>query len=177
WDDPTYVTANPHLRGLSLSTTAWAFTTFYTGNWHPLTWLSLALDYEMYGLHPRGYHLTSLFLHVANTLLVFLVLHRLTGALWRSTAVAALFGLHPLHVESVAWVAERKDVLSGFFWLLSMAAYARFVRLGTLTSYALVAVLFAAALLSKPMAITLPFALLLLDYWPLGRLSWRAVRE
>src|SRR5207247_7552376 len=128
WDDTTYVTANPHLRGLSWSTTAWAFTTFYTGNWHPLTWLSLALDYQMYGLHPRGYHFTSLLLHVANTLLVFLVLHRLTGALWRSTAVAALFGLHPLHVESVAWVAERKDVLSALFWLLTIAAYMRYLR-------------------------------------------------
>ena len=177
WDDPTYVTANPHLRGLSLSTTAWAFTTFYTGNWHPLTWLSLALDYEMYGLHPRGYHLTSLFLHVANTLLVFLVLHRLTGALWRSTAVAALFGLHPLHVESVAWVAERKDVLSALFWLLTIAAYLRYVRQRTWPTYALVVITFGMAVLSKPMVVTLPVILLLLDCWPLERLSRQALWE
>jgi len=177
WDDPRYVLNNPHVRGLSWRTLTWAVTAFEAGNWHPLTWLSLALDYQMHGLRPHGYHLTSLALHVANSVLVLLVLHRLTGAVWRSAVVAALFGLHPLHVESVAWVTERKDVLVAFFWLLTMAAYARYARSPGWTSYLLVLLAFVMALLSKPMAITLPLALLLLDYWPLRRLSWRAVRE
>jgi Flp pilus assembly protein TadD len=177
WDDPAYVTNNADIRRLDWRTVRWAFTTFHTGNWHPLTWISLALDHQLYGLRPFGYHATSLALHVANTVLVLLVLHRLTGAVWQSAAVAALFGLHPQHVESVAWVAERKDVLSAFFWLVTMLAYVRYVEAPAWRRYLLVVLAFALALLSKPMAITLPFALLLLDYWPLGRLSWKAVQE
>jgi hypothetical protein len=177
WDDPPYVTANTAIRTLSWTTVRWAFTTFQEGIWHPLTWLSLALDYALYGLSPRGFHLTNVLLHVANTVLVFLVWERLTGAFWRSAVLAALFGLHPMHVESVAWVTERKDVLSTFFWLLTIAAYARYARRGTWTAYLLVVATFVLGLLSKPMLVTLPFALLLLDYWPLGRLSWRAALE
>lgn len=177
WDDPPYVTANPNIRSLSWETVRWAFTTFQEGIWHPLTWLSLALDHAIYGLTPRGFHLTNLLLHVANTVLVFLVWDRLTRATIRSAVVAALFGLHPMHVESVAWVTERKDVLSTFFWLVTIGAYARYARLGSATAYASVVVAFALGLLSKPMLVTLPFVLLLLDYWPLERLSMRAVLE
>ncbi|HJQ83413.1 MAG TPA: hypothetical protein VKA21_05010, partial [Candidatus Binatia bacterium] len=177
WDDPAYVTQNRNARDLSWATVRWAFTTFHTANWHPLTWLSLALDHTLWGVDPRGFHATSVVLHAANTGLVLLVLHRLTGAFWRSVAVAALFGLHPLHVESVAWVAERKDVLSALFWLLTMLAYVRWARRPGIASYALVAGGLVCALLAKPMAITLPFVLLLLDWWPLRRLSRRAVLE
>jgi hypothetical protein len=155
----------------------WAFTTFQEGIWHPLTWLSLALDHAIYGLDPRGFHLTNLLLHVANTVLVFVVWCRLTGAVARSLLVAALFGLHPMHVESVAWVTERKDVLSTLFWLLTILAYARYVRVATLAAYLLVVVAFALGLLAKPMLVTLPFVLLLLDWWPLDRLDRRAVLE
>jgi tetratricopeptide (TPR) repeat protein len=177
WDDDLLVTRNPHLGALSWRTVRWAFTTTYTGNWLPLSWLSHALDLTLYGLAPRGHHATSVVLHVANTVLLFLVLRSATGALWRSAGVAALFGLHPLHVESVAWVAERKDVLSTLFWLLTMAAYLRYVRRPTRASYGLVVAAFVAALMSKPMVVTLPAALLLLDYWPLRRLSRRALVE
>jgi protein O-mannosyl-transferase len=177
WDDPEYVTANPHIRSLSWSTLRWAFTTFDASNWHPLTWLSLALDYRLWGLDPRGYHLTSLSLHVANAVLLLLVLHSLTGALWRSAAVAALFGVHPMHVESVAWVAERKDVLCAFFLLLAIGAYVRWVRAPGWRTYAIVVLSAILALLSKPMAVTLPAMLLLLDWWPLRRLSWKTVAE
>jgi hypothetical protein len=177
WDDPAYVSGNPGIRSLSWQTVAWAFTTFQEGIWHPLTWLSLALDHALYGLGPRGFHLTNLLLHVTNTVLVFLVWERLTGALGASALVAALFGLHPMHVESVAWVTERKDVLSACFWLLTMAAYVRFVRVGTWTAYLLVVLTYAAGLLAKPMLVTLPFVLLLLDYWPIRRLSRSAVAE
>ena len=177
WDDNLYVTDNPHIRALSWKMVGWAFTEFPRGGWLPLTWLSHAVDYRLYGLDPWGHHLTSVALHVANTMLVFAVFEILTGATWRSAAVAALFGLHPLHVESVAWVAERKDVLSTLFWLLAMAAYARYVRVRTVPSYLAVLATFVAGLLSKPMIITLPAVLLLLDYWPLKRLSWAALRE
>jgi hypothetical protein len=177
WDDPDYVTANPHIRTLGWSTVTWALTTFTAANWHPLTWLSLAVDHRLHGLDPAGYHLTNAALHVANSVLVLLVLRGLTGALWRSAAVAALFGLHPLHVESVAWVAERKDVLCAFFWLLAMAAYVGWVRGRSWRAYGIVVVTTSLALLSKPMAVTLPLALLLLDWWPLRRLSWRSTAE
>jgi protein O-mannosyl-transferase len=177
WDDDLYVVGNPHVHALSWDTVRWAFTTVHSGNWIPLTWLSHALDAQLFGLAPRGHHATALLLHVVNTLLVFFVLRALTGALWRSAAVAALFGLHPLHVESVAWVAERKDVLSACFWLLAVGAYARYVRRPSAVRYAITAAAYAAALLAKPMAVTLPLVLLLLDYWPLRRLSRRAVLE
>ena len=177
WDDPAYVTGNPSIRTLGWATVRWAFTTFQEGIWHPLTWLSLALDHALYGLSPRGFHLTNLLLHVANTVLVFVVWERLTGAFWRSAVLAALFGLHPMHVESVAWVTERKDVLSTCFWLLTIAAYARYAERETRAAYLLVVATFVLGLLSKPMLVTLPFVLLLLDYWPLERLSGRAVLE
>ena len=178
WDDDVYVTENPHLAGgLSLDTLRAVGTTTHTGNWIPLTWLSHALDRALYGLAPRGHHATALALHVANTVFLLFVLRGLTGALWPSAAVAALFGLHPLHVESVAWVSERKDVLSTLFWLLAIAAYARYARAPSRGRLLAVAALFVLGLLAKPMLVTLPLVLLLLDYWPLGRLSRAAVRE
>ena len=173
-DDEEYVTENPQvLNGLSLNGVIWAFTTKHSSNWHPLTWLSHMLDTELYGLNPRGHHLTNLLFHLANTLLLFWVLKRMTGMLWESGLVAALFALHPLHVESVAWVAERKDVLSTFFWMLTMGAYVHYVHQASPRRYLLVFFSFALGLLSKPMIVTLPLVLLLLDYWPLGRLHWR----
>jgi protein O-mannosyl-transferase len=177
WDDPAYVSQNPRIQSFGWATVVWAFTTFQEGIWHPLTWLSLALDHAVYGLDPRGFHATNLLLHVANTVLVFVTWNRLTGRLARAALVGALFGLHPMHVESVAWVTERKDVLSTFFWLLTILAYTRYARLETWSAYVLVAVTYALGLLSKPMLVTLPFVLLLLDYWPLHRLDRRAVLE
>ncbi|MGC8863867.1 MAG: tetratricopeptide repeat protein [Armatimonadota bacterium] len=172
YDDDYYVTRNFHVQaGPTAPSLAWAFTTFAAGNWHPLTWISHMLDCQLYGLNPLGHHLTSLLLHIANVLLLFAALTKLTGALWQSALVAALFAVHPLHVESVAWIAERKDVLSTLFWMLTMLAYNSYVRLGGLSWYLLVVFLFALGLLSKPMLVTLPVVLLILDYWPLGRLQ------
>jgi len=169
-DDDEYVANNARVdSGLTASGAAWAFVTMHAANWHPLTWLSHMMDCELYGLNPGGHHLTSLLFHIANTLLLFWVLKRMTGALWRSGFVAALFALHPLHVESIAWIAERKDVLSTFFWLLTMGAYFRYVTSPGFHRYLLVLLWFVMGLLSKPMVVTLPFVLLLLDYWPLGR--------
>ncbi|MGA7079379.1 MAG: tetratricopeptide repeat protein [Terriglobales bacterium] len=173
FDDDRYVTGNPHvLAGLRGSTMAWAFTSFEQANWHPLTWLSHALDCQLFQLNPVGHHYTNLLLHVANALLLFLILQWFTGYTARSLMVAALFALHPLNVESVAWVAERKNVLCMFFFLLAIAAYGWYVRRPGVARYLSVAVLFAMALMAKPMAITLPLLLLLLDYWPLGRLRF-----
>jgi protein O-mannosyl-transferase len=176
YDDDIYVTTNPHVQnGLTWDSVKWAFQSSEASNWHPLTWLSHMLDCQFYGLKPWGHHLTSLLLHTANTLLLFLVLRRMTGATWRSFFVAALFGLHPLRVESVAWVAERKDVLSTAFWLLTLWTYSGFVtsaRSGSprsKISYGLTLLFFALGLMSKPMLVNLPFVLLLLDYWPLQR--------
>ena len=170
YDDHVYVTDNSYVQaGLTLKGLSWAFTTTQASNWHPLTWLSHMLDCQLYGLKPAGHHLTSLLFHIANTLLLFLVLKRMTGAIWGSSFVAALFALHPLHVESVAWVAERKDVLSTFFWMLTMWTYVRYVERPRLNRYLLVLVSFALGLMSKPMLVTLPLVMLLLDYWPLGR--------
>jgi tetratricopeptide (TPR) repeat protein len=190
YDDPAYVTENWHVRhGFSREGIGWAFTSFEASNWHPLTWLSHTLDCQLYGLAPAGHHLTNLLLHAANAVLLFLLLNRLTGALWRSALVAALFALHPLRVESVAWVSERKDVLSAFFWMLAVGAYVRYAEnLKSQISnfkffYTLALVFFALGLMAKPMLVTLPFVLLLLDYWPLGRwdfggkFSWRPVVE
>ena len=172
YDDPTYITENPQVTaGLTWPGVVWAFTKGHAMNWHPLTWLSHMLDVELYGLSPGPHHLTSVVLHIANTLLLFGVLHRMTGQLGRSTVVAALFGVHPLHVESVAWAAERKDVLSTLFWLLTLWAYVQYVRRPAVVRYLAVLGLFALGLMAKPMLVTLPFVLLLLDYWPLGRLS------
>ena len=209
YDDTFYVTGNPQvLKGLTWEGARWAFTHGYSGNWHPVTWLSHMLDCQLYGLNPAGHHLTSVWLHAANSVLVFLVLkcgmrsaecgipqplrtpHSALHTSSLCAMVAALFALHPLHVESVAWVAERKDVLSGFFFLLTLWAYVRYVqsaecgvrsaesgstqhatRNTALTPprfYLLALVFFALGLMSKPMLVTLPFVLLLLDYWPLG---------
>ncbi|MBW2645343.1 MAG: tetratricopeptide repeat protein [Deltaproteobacteria bacterium] len=171
YDDHKYVTDNRHVQaGLTWEGTTWAFTTFHASNWHPLTWLSHMLDCQIYGLNAGGHHLTNLLFHLTNTLLLFLILNRMTGALWRSAFVAAIFALHPLHVESVAWVAERKDVLSTFFWMLTMWAYIRYAERPGGKTYLLVVLFFALGLMAKPMLVTLPFVLLLMDYWPLGRL-------
>jgi len=172
YDDDRYVTENPHVyRGLTGENVVWAFTTGHAANWHPMTWLSHQLDCRLFGLNAGAHHMTNVLLHAANTVLLFLVLRRMTGVAWRSGFVAALFALHPLHVESVAWVAERKDVLSTLFWLLTMWAYVGYVHKPGVWRYVPVIVLFALGLMAKPMLVTLPFALLLLDYWPLGRLG------
>lgn len=172
YDDHIYVTENIHvLKGLTAHGVIWAFTTTHAANWHPLTWLSHMLDCQLYGLKPGGHHLTSVILHLANTLLLFFLLRKMTGALWRSGFAAALFALHPLHVESVAWVAERKDVLSTLFWLLAIWTYIGYVERPKLKRYLLALFAFTLGLMAKPMVVTLPFVLLLLDYWPLGRLQ------
>jgi tetratricopeptide (TPR) repeat protein len=177
FDDPFYVPENPKvLRGLTWDGVEWAFATTYESNWIPLTWLSLMLDAEIFGAAAGGFHLVNVAIHIANTVLLFLVLRRYSEATWRSFFVAALFGLHPLHVESVAWVTERKDVLSTLFWMLTMLAYARYVepgRGGRAASYIALLTLYALGLTAKPMLVTLPFVLLLMDYWPLQRL-WPA---
>ena len=173
-DDSKYVTENRHVQnGLTLDSMIWAFTTNQVANWHPLTWLAHMLDCQLYGLNPKGHHLTNVFLHLLNTLLLFFILQRMTGALWRSGLVAAFFALHPLHVESVAWVAERKDVLSTLFWLLTMWGYIWYVERPRLTRYLLTLLAFTLGLMTKPMLVTMPCVLLLLDYWPLKRFQLR----
>jgi len=175
-DDPEYITNNTHVRdGLTRSSIAWAFTIDHTANWHPLTWMSHMLDCQIFGLAPGllhgtgGHHLTNLLFHLANTILLFIVLTRFTGYMWRSAFVAGLFALHPLHVESVAWVAERKDVLSTFFMMLTLWAYSWYAERPNVKRYLLVAAAFALGLMSKQMLVSLPILLLLLDYWPLRR--------
>jgi tetratricopeptide (TPR) repeat protein len=171
-DDQTYIIENPHVRnGLTLDGIRWAFTESYASNWHPLTWLSHMLDCELFGLNPGLHHLVNLLFHLANTVLLFVVLARMTRDLWPSALVAALFALHPLHVESVAWVAERKDVLSTFFWMLTMWAYVRYVERPVVSRYLLALIFFVLGLMSKPMLVTLPLTLLLLDVWPLHRVG------
>jgi len=171
YDDDVFVTENPYVKaGITKKGFIWALTTFYEGNWHPLTWLSHMLDCQLYGLKAGMHHLTNLLFHIANTLLLFLLLNRMTGNLWRSAFVAALFALHPIHVESVAWVGERKDVLSTLFWMLTMWAYVRYSERAVVIWYLLVLIFFALGLLAKPMLVTLPFVLLLMDCWPIGRL-------
>ena len=170
YDDDVYVTDNPHvLGGLDGASVAWALTSTHAANWHPVTWLSHMFDVELFGRNAARHHLTSLLIHAANVLLLFLLLSRMTGALWRPAFVAALFAIHPLHVESVAWIAERKDVLSTLFWLLTLFAWLHWLASKTAARYALVLALFALGLMAKPMLVTLPFTLLLLDYWPLNR--------
>jgi len=174
-DDGRYIYENSHVRdGVTWKGVSWAFTTMYANFWHPLTWLSHMVDCDLYGLNAAGHHLTNLVLHIANTLLLFLVFHRMTHAVWKSAFVAALFALHPLHVESVAWASERKDVLSTFFWVLTMGAYVLYVERPGLKRYLLVLLCFVLGLMAKPMLVTLPFALLLLDYWPLGRRPFKS---
>jgi tetratricopeptide (TPR) repeat protein len=203
YDDTDYVTANPYVQaGLSAKSFAWVWHSEVARNWHPVTMLSHMLDCQLYGLRPGGHHLTSLLFHIANTLLLFLLLRNMTSALWRSGVVAALFALHPLHVESVAWVAERKDVLSTLFFLLTLWAYGRYAegrgaksegrnpkpesnpqpadrrpQLNPAWYYGLSLLLFALGLMSKPMLVTVPFVLLLLDYWPLRRLSFPTLQR
>ncbi len=202
YDDSDYVTANAHVQGgLQWNNVVWAFTSGHASNWHPLTWLSHMLDCQLFGQNAGAHHLVSVGFHIANTLLLFLLLRRMTGSRWRSVMVAALFALHPLHVESVAWVSERKDVLSAFFFLLTVGAYVRYAECRRQNAecritqhairntddrllitdhrlpltrhrslfYLLSLVFFALGLMSKPMLVTLPFVLLLLDYWPLRR--------
>ena len=172
FDDLAYVTDNPHVTdGLSPANVAWAFTHAHEGYWAPLTWISYMADASRSGLDGGAFHVTNLALHVAAVWLLFLGFTRMTGQLWPSAAVASLFAVHPLHVESVAWVAERKDVLSGFFWFAAIWAYARYVERPGPARYTAIVVVFVCGLLSKPIVVTLPLALLLLDVWPLGRLG------
>lgn len=173
FDDPQYVSENPHIaQGLTWGAFSWALTSGYASNWHPLTWISHMLDVQVFGMDAGAHHVTNVLLHLTSTVLLFGVLLRMTGAVWRSGFVAGVFGLHPIHVESVAWVAERKDVLSALFWMLTLWAYAAYVQNRRWNRYLLVVALFALGLMAKPMVVTLPFALLLLDLWPLRRLSW-----
>lgn len=170
FDDDFYVTQNPHVNtGLNPANAVWAFTSFYEANWHPLTWLSHMVDCQLFGLRPGFHHLVNVALHAVNVLLLFVLLQRATGALWRSFLAAALFAVHPLNVETVAWVAERKSLLSAFFSLLTIAAYGWYVQRPNWKKYTVVAGAFSLALMSKPMAVSLPLVLLLLDYWPLER--------
>jgi Flp pilus assembly protein TadD len=176
YDDDRYVYDNTVVKtGLSLKNLAWAFTTFYFANWHPLTWISYMLDYQLFGLNAGAEHVVNVILHAASTVLLFLALLTMTLQPWRCALVAGIFALHPLHVESVAWIAERKDVLSTFFQMLALLLYARYAVKPTARKYLLMAVAFALSLLAKPMAVTLPFVFLLLDVWPLRRIelgSW-----
>jgi tetratricopeptide (TPR) repeat protein len=172
-DDNVYVTNNPYVdAGLTAKSIRWAFTTVKAEFWHPLTWLSLMADSQIFGGSPSGYHLTNLLLHIINTLLLFFFLSKATSNLWQSGFAASLFALHPLHVESVAWIAQRKDVLSTLFWLLTLWCYTRFVERPSRSRYAWALVFFILGLMSKPILITLPFTLLLLDYWPLCRFQY-----
>jgi Flp pilus assembly protein TadD len=175
FDEQLYVTENPTVQnGLTLHGLAWAFTADIAGNWHPLTWLSHMADCQFFGINPGAHHWTNVIFHIANTLLLFTILAGMTGSLERSGVVAALFAVHPLHVESVAWVAERKDVLSAFFWILALGAYAWYAKRPRPMRYLLVLLLFTCGLMSKAMVVTLPCVLLLLDFWPLGRVRWKA---
>ena len=177
-DDPDYVTQNFYIKqGFSKETLIWAFSTFHAANWHPLTWLSHILDYQLFASEPSGHHLTSLLFHLCNALLLFLVLERMTGALWKSGFVAALFALHPLHVESVAWIAERKDVLCTFFWMLTLWTYFSYAKNRSAHRYLLVLFCFTLGLLSKPMIVSLPIVLILLDFWPLERIRFNEFKN
>jgi tetratricopeptide (TPR) repeat protein len=184
YDDNRYIEENPMVnRGVTLAGFAWAFTTFYEANWHPLTWIAHMIDSQLFGMNAGGHLLVNALIHMANTLLVFWFLLRTTHARWPSALVAALFALHPLHVESVAWASERKDTLSTFFGLLSLIAYVRYAELPSSSRYAWTFITLALGLLAKPMLVTLPFVMLLLDYWPLRRFQlskasdqWSVVR-
>src|SRR6266568_7033039 len=174
YDDPGYVTANPQvLSGATLANLRWAFVTSHTGNWHPVTWISLMLNSQYLGSSAGAFHAVNLLLHVANTLLLFLWLYGATGTKWRGALVAALFALHPLHVQSVAWISERKDVLSTLFWMLTLLVYTDYAKTGRISHYFFALLLFGIGLMAKPMLVSLPVVLLLLDYWPLGRFAER----
>jgi len=182
FDDPVYVTDNQQIQsGLTLNSLRWAFSTTYAEFWHPLTWVSLMLDYQLYGFNAGGYHVTNLLLHILSTLLLFWLLNRMTGAFWKSAFVAVLFAIHPLHVETVVWITKRKDVLSAFFWMLTLCFYVYYAEKPVIKRYLPVLFFLVCALMSKPMAVTLPVIMMLLDYWPLKRfdqkqkndLSWQ----
>ena len=177
FDDPLYVTENSYVQsGITLAGIRWAFSTTYADSlWHPLIWLSLMLDYQLVGLNAGGYHITNLILHILSALLLFWLFNRMTGAIWKSAFVAAFFAVHPLHVESVAWIAERKDVLSAFFWMLTLCLYVYYTEKPVIKRYLPVVSCFVLALLSKPMVVTLPVIMILLDYWPLKRFEFREV--
>jgi tetratricopeptide (TPR) repeat protein len=183
YDDLDYVTKNAQVsRGLSWEGILWAFTHVHSSNWHPLTWISHMIDCQLFGLDPAGHHFTNVLLHSANAILLFLLVRQMTGTLWPSALVAALFAIHPLRVESVAWIAERKDVLSGLFFFLTLMAYVRYARGPSRSRYLAVVIFFVLGLMSKPMLVSVPVVLLLLDYWPLNRLEgkrdiWPRVRE
>ena len=178
FDDYIYVTENSHTQsGLTLDGFRWAFGTKYFGLWNPLVWLSFMLDYQLFGFNAGGYHWTNVIIHIFNTILLFFLFRNLTGAVWRSAFVAALFAIHPINVESVAWVAERKNVLSTFFWMLTMLSYVWYVKQPNWKRYLPVFVSFALGLMSKPMLVVLPFVLLLLDYWPLNRTAINTQNE
>lgn len=172
YDDDRYVTENPHIQqGLTPATIKWAFTSTEHANWHPVTWLSHALDVSLFRMNPAGHHLTSVAIHVANAVLLYLLLVTVTGQMWPSLFVALLFALHPIQVESIAWIAERKNVLCTLFFLLTLWAYGRYAQRPSFARYAVVVMAFALGLMSKPMVITVPFVLLLVDFWPLGRIA------
>ena len=174
YDDDSYVTENSNVqKGLTKESVIWAFKSTFVGNWHPLTWLSHMLDVQLFGMNSGAHHIINVLFHIFNTLLLFIVFRRMTGEIWKSCFVAAFFALHPLHVESVAWVAERKDVLSTFFWMLTMCSYALYAERSRRSMYLLSLLFFMLGLMSKPMLVTLPFVLLLLDYWPLRRFQFR----
>src|SRR5438552_10173048 len=169
-DDDSYIKENPMVnRGVTLAGLAWAFTTFHAANWHPLTWIAHMIDSQLFGMNAGGHLLVNALIHVANTLLVFWFLLRTTHARWPSALIAALFALHPLHVESVAWASERKDTLSTLFGLLSLIAYVRYAEAPSRSGYAWTGITLALGLLAKPMLVTWPFVMLLIDYWPLRR--------
>ncbi|MCX5855407.1 MAG: glycosyltransferase family 39 protein, partial [Deltaproteobacteria bacterium] len=174
-DDHVYVTNNPQVQsGLSLANMQWAFRFHKTDKvyWHPLVWISHMTDIQLFGLNPGAHHLVNVLFHMLNTLLLFIVLRRMTGSVWSSAFVAALFALHPINVDSVAWIAERKNVLSTFFWLCTMIAYLHYTKTPGIFRYLILVMVFTLGLLTKPMLATLPCVLLLLDYWPLGRIKW-----
>ncbi len=170
FDDRQYITGNYYVQaGLTFESIRWSFTAVHANNWHPITWLSHMLDSQIYGMNPGHHHMTNVLFHILNTVLLFLVLKKMTGALWKTAFVAAIFALHPLHVESVAWVAERKDVLSTFFWMMTVWSYTGYVENSRLDKYIMLILFYILGLMAKPMLVTLPFVLLLLDYWPLKR--------
>lgn len=172
YDDDKYVSENPHIStGLKWDNIVWVFTSQHVGNWHPLTGLSHILDCQLFGANAGPHHVVNMLFHIVNTLLLFIVLRQMTGAVWQSAFVAAAFALHPLHIESVAWISERKDMLSSFFWIFTMGAYCRYIKNPKTSRYLLTIIFFVFGLMSKPMVVTLPFVLLLLDYWPLNRLD------
>ncbi len=173
FDDPSYVSDNEHvLTGMTKENLLWSLRAAHAANWHPLTWASLMLDVELFGPGPSGHHLMNLLLHMATASVLLFALRRLTGQLWPSAFVVAPFAVHPLRVESVAWISERKDVLSGLFFSLILLAYGGYVKRRSLWRYGLVLLWFCLGLMSKPMLVTVPFLLLLLDFWPLGRVRF-----